>query len=215
MSEHPHASERHEPRFYPNLIGRLYLLSLEDVMGRNGVHALLHLAGCRHLVNNYPPNNLKREFPFADLARISEATHTMYGQRGARGMELRAGRYAFNLGLKEFGPLLGMADLALKLMPIAMKLKIALNATAQTFHRFSDQPTHVEERKGQFVYVIEQCPICWGRTTTYPAGALAQGILEEALTWVSGGHTFPIQQTDCQGMGCERCIFAIAKEPTD
>jgi hypothetical protein len=38
----------------------------------------------------------------------------------------------------------------------------------------------VKERKGQFVYVIEQCPICWGRTTTYPAGALAQGILEEA-----------------------------------
>jgi predicted hydrocarbon binding protein len=73
----------------------------------------------------------------------------------------------------------------------------------------------VKERKGQFVYVIEQCPICWGRTTTYPAGALAQGILEEALTWVSGGHTFAIEQTDCQGLGCERCIFAVGKAPLD
>ena len=36
-----------EPRFYPNLIGRLYLISLEDVMGRNGVNALLNLSGAR------------------------------------------------------------------------------------------------------------------------------------------------------------------------
>src|SRR5215203_1528149 len=107
-----------EPRFYPNLIGRLYLISLEDVMGRNGVNALLNLSGARNLVNSYPPSNLKREFPFAELTTISKATETMYGPRGARGMELRAGRYAFNLGLKEFGPLLGMADLALKLMPM-------------------------------------------------------------------------------------------------
>jgi predicted hydrocarbon binding protein len=203
------------PRFYPNLIGQLYLISLEDVMGRNGVNALLTLAGCRHLVNNYPPGNLKREFPFSDLSAISQATHTMYGPRGARGMELRAGRYAFSLGLKAFGPLLGMADLALKLMPLTMKLKIALNATAQTFDRFSDQPTRVEEGKAQFIYTIDQCPICWGRTTTYPAGALAQGILEEALTWVSGGHSFAIEQTACQGMGCERCIFSIDKDPID
>ena len=65
-----------EPRFYPNLIGRLYLISLEDVMGRNGVNALLNLAGARHLVNNYPPSNLKQEFPFSDLTTISAATVT-------------------------------------------------------------------------------------------------------------------------------------------
>ena len=42
--ERGNASEL-EPRFYPNLIARLYLMSLEDVMGRNGVNALLNLAG--------------------------------------------------------------------------------------------------------------------------------------------------------------------------
>lgn len=47
------AKERTAPRFYPNLIGRLYLVSLEDVMGHNGVSALLNLAGLKHLVNTY------------------------------------------------------------------------------------------------------------------------------------------------------------------
>jgi bacteriochlorophyll 4-vinyl reductase len=204
-----------EPRFYPNLIGRLYLISLEDVMGRNGVNALLNLAGTRHLVNNIPANNLKREFPFTDLTAISKSTETMYGARGARGMELRAGRYAFNLGLKEFGPLLGMADLALKLMPMTMKMKIVLNAVAQTFDRFSDQPTHVEERKGQFIYIIEKCPVCWGRHSDKPCCHLAQGILEESLTWVTGGHTFHMEEIECRATGGEHCTFAINKDPID
>jgi hypothetical protein len=204
-----------EPRFYPNLIGRLYLISLEDVMGRNGVNALLNLAGARHLVNNYPASNLKREFPFSDLTTISHSTETMYGPRGARGMELRAGSYAFNLGLNEFGPLICMADLALKLMPMTMKMKIALNATAQTFDRFSDQPTHVEERKGQFIYVIEKCPVCWGRTSEKSCCHLAQGILEEALTWVTGGHSFHMEEIECRGTGNNSCTFAIDKDPVD
>lgn len=213
--ERTNTSGELERRFYPNKIGRLYLLSLEDVMGRTGVNALLNMAGMKHLVNTYPPNDLKREFPFRDLSTISEATETMFGARGARGMELRAGRFAFSLGLKEFGPLLGMADLALKLMPMTMKMKIVLNATAQTFDRFSDQPTHVEDRKGQFIYMIDKCPVCWGRTTTKPSCYLAQGIIEEALTWVTGGHNFKVEQITARSMGDPSCSLAIDKEPTD
>ena len=202
-----------EPRFYPNMMARLHLISLEDVMGRNGVSALLNLAGLRHLVGNYPPHNLKREFAYTDFAAICKATETMYGARGARGMELRAGRYAFNLGLREFGPLLGLSDLALKLLPISMKVKIALNATAQVFDRFSDQPTHVEERKGQFLYVMDACPCSWGRTADKPRCWPAQGILEEALAWVTGGHTFKVEEIECRAIGDSRCVAAIDKEP--
>lgn len=215
VEERTNSSLDSERRFYPNKIGRLYILSLEDVMGRNGVNALLNLAGAKHLVNNYPSNDLKREFPFKDLATISQATETMYGARGARGMEMRAGRYAFTLGLKEFGPLLGMADLALKLMPMAMKMKIALNATAQTFDRFTDQPTRVEERKGQFLYIIEHCANCWGRKSDRSVCHLAHGILEEAVSWVTGGHNFRVEEVECRALGAETCTFSIDKDPID
>ena len=81
-----------EPRFYPNLIGRLYLISLEDVMGRNGVNALLNLSGARNLVNSYPPSNLKREFPFAELTTISKADrdHVWPARRARHGAARRA-----------------------------------------------------------------------------------------------------------------------------
>ncbi len=205
-----------EERFYPNKIGRLYLLSLEDVMGEHGVSALLNMAGFPEYVRNYPPNDLRKEFPFTHLSKISQALEAMYGARGARGMELRAGRHAFELGLLEFGPLVGAADLAMKLMPLAMKAKIALSLTARTFDQFSDQVTRVEEEGDKFLYIIEKCPVCWGdRTSEEPVCHVARGILEQALHWVSGGKTFRVEEVECVAAGGQACVFEIDKKPLD
>ena len=36
--------------------------ALEDVMGKNGLNAVLHLAGLENYIYNRPPNNLDKEF---------------------------------------------------------------------------------------------------------------------------------------------------------
>ena len=77
---------------YPNLMGRIYIQALEEVMGKNGLNALLNLAGLSHLIDNYPPGNLNREFDFADFTGLSQGIIEMYGPRGGRGLALRSGR---------------------------------------------------------------------------------------------------------------------------
>ena len=78
--------------YYPNKIARIYLLAMEEVMGKNGLNAVLHMAGLSHLIDNYPPDNLEREFEFADYSALNAALEEMYGPRGGRGLGLRAGR---------------------------------------------------------------------------------------------------------------------------
>jgi hypothetical protein len=112
--------------YWPNKMGRIALLALEDVMGRNGVNAVLNLAKLRHLVNNYPPNNLDLQFSFDEFSAIEQALEDMYGPRGGRGLALRQGRAAFKYALREFGAVLGMADLAFRLLPLGMKMKVGL-----------------------------------------------------------------------------------------
>jgi len=41
--------------YYPNLMGRIYLEAMEEIMGRNGLNAILNLASLPHLIDNYPP----------------------------------------------------------------------------------------------------------------------------------------------------------------
>ena len=48
--------------YYPNKFGLIIIKSLEDVMGKNGLNAILNLAGLNYYIENYPPDNLEKAF---------------------------------------------------------------------------------------------------------------------------------------------------------
>ena len=201
--------------FYPNKMVRIILMAMEEVMGRNGVNAVLNLAQLKHLVNNFPPNNFDRHVTFAELGRLMGSLDQMYGPRGGRGLALRAGRACFKYGLKEFGPVLGIADLAFRLLPLHMKLKVGADVFSETFNKFSDQVVRLGEIEDRFLWEIVRCPVCWGRHTEGPCCYLAVGILQEALYWVSGGKNFEVYETTCVAQGDEACTIVIEKKPLD
>jgi len=201
--------------YYPNKMARVYLLALEEVLGRNGLNAILNFAGLKHLVGNLPPNNLEKKFSFEEFAAIQQALDDLYGPRGGRGLALRAGRATFKYGLKEFGAVLGMADLAFRMLPLEVKLRVGLNAFAETFNRFSDQVVRLEEDEDRFIWVNERCPVCWGRHSDRPCCYAAVGILEEGLRWGSGGKTFRVEEVTCVARGEDACRFIIPKAPIE
>ncbi len=199
---------------YPNKFALITLHALEEVMGKNGVNAILNLAHLSHLIDNYPPDNLALEFDFADYSAINQALEEMYGPRGGRGLALRAGRATFADGLRSFGALAGVGDLAFKVLPLPTKLRIGIPAMAKIFSQVSDQETTVEEKEDTFVYTIHRCPVCWGRSgVDKPVCFIAVGLLQEGLKWVSGGHEFRVNESKCVAKGDDVCEFIIQKEP--
>lgn len=201
--------------YYPNMIAKIYLEAIEEVMGTNGMKALLNMAGMQHLIDNFPPGNLSKQFDFTDFAQLNEAMEMMYGPRGGRALALRAGRKAFDQGLKNFGAMVGVADKAFRMLPLKFKLKVGLNAMARAFSSTSDQISYVKEEDDQFVYVIERCPVCWGRHSDGPICHAALGIIQEALSWGSGGRQFKTAQITCHAAGDPTCNFTISKTPID
>jgi bacteriochlorophyll 4-vinyl reductase len=201
--------------YYPNLIAKIYLDAIEEVMGTNGTKALLNMAGMQHLINNPPPGNLERAFDFADFAHLNEAMEMMYGPRGGRALALRAGRKAFAQGLSKFGAMVGVADKTFRLLPLSIRLKVGLRAMATAFSSTSDQISYVEEESDHFLYVIERCPVCWGRHSDSPICHAAMGIIQEGLNWGTGGRNFKIAETTCIARGEPSCNFVIYKQPLD
>jgi hypothetical protein len=198
--------------YYPNMIVHYMLEAMEEIMGKNGLNAILNMAGLSHLIDNYPPTNPSKEFDFAEFSALCGALEDMYGPRGGRGLQLRAGRVGFAKG----GSMLGMAgvgDLAFKVLPLNAKLKIGLPAMAMVFTKFSDQKSTVEDEGEYYSYRMDPCPVCWGRKADRPICFAAKGLVEEALHWVSGGKKFRVEEIKCVAMGDEACILAIYKEP--
>jgi hypothetical protein len=81
---------------YPNRMGRIILLSMEEVMGRNGVNALLKLASLPSLIENYPTDTAEPAFAFSTVSNLTEMLEQAYGPHGGRGLALRIGRACFN-----------------------------------------------------------------------------------------------------------------------
>ncbi len=199
--------------YYPNKMGRILLHSMEEVMGRNGLNALLNLTSMRALIQETPPDNLEKAFDFSNISNLNKGLEEIYGPRGGRGLALRGGRAIFSRGLKQFGALAGVGDLAFKVLPLSTKLKIGVPAVARIFTQFSDQTSRVEDLDDHFLYYIDRCSMCWGRETDRPICYIAVGILQEALRWVSGGLEFRIEEIECIGQGAESCVFKIDKDP--
>ena len=194
-------------------MGRIILLSMEEVMGRNGVNALLKLASLPSLIENYPSDNAEPAFSFSTVSNLTEMLEQAYGPHGGRGLALRIGRACFNYGVRQYSTQLGLTQMAFRLLPLPSKLHAGASAFAELFNNFTDQRVRVEEEGGTILWHIERCPLCWERKAQDPVCHLAVGLLQEALYWLSGGKVFNVEEKTCIAAGDQTCTIVIDQSP--
>ena len=184
-------------------------------MGANGLNAVLNLARLQNRIDNYPPNDFDRGFSFEELGQLLQALDEMYGPRGGRGLALRAGRACFKFGITDFGPMLGVADITFRLLPLGMWLRIGFEVLAQMINKFTDHVVSLKEDEQYYHWIMERCGACWGRRSDAPCCHLAVGILEEVLYWISGGKSFYVEEISCIAAGDDVCTIITGKQPLD
>ncbi len=199
--------------YYPNRMGLIILRSMEELVGKSGLNDILHAGGLNQYIDHYPPSTLDLEFPFEDLGRLQEAAEKVNGPAAGRELNRRVGELCLNNGLREFNPLLGIADLPVRMLPLSLKLHVGFDMFAMVFNRFSDQVVTLSEDQNHYFWIIERCPVCWERQTEAPCCHLAVGILQESLRWATGGKEFLVVETSCVAQGADTCTIAINKRP--
>ncbi|MCL4273021.1 MAG: 4-vinyl reductase [Anaerolineales bacterium] len=199
--------------FYPQKMGRIILLGMEEVISKGGVDAILHLAELDDLIQNYPPSKTEKSFSFEKVSLLLGTLEQAYGPRGGRGLALRTGRASFKYGLKEYGSMLGLTEVAFRLLPLSTKLRVGARSFAELFNKHTDQRVRVEETDSTIFWHIERCPLCWERKADEPICHLAVGLLQEALYWLSGGKVFNVEETACIARGDSNCTILVYKTP--
>lgn len=195
---------------YPQKMGHIILLGMEEVMGRNGMDAILRLASLDSLMKDALS---APTLPFGTISRLQNTLELAYGPRGGRGLALRAGRACFKYGMKEYGSTLGLTEMAFRLLPLPAKLHTGAKAFAELFNKHTDQRVRIEEKENQILWHIDQCPLCWERRAEEPVCHLAVGLLQESLYWLSGGKFFNVEETACIALGDPACTLIIDKTP--
>jgi len=196
-----------------NKTARLTLLAFEQVLGTNGIKSLLNHSGQDWLIDHFPPDNNEKAFDFADISMIYRALEDIYGIKGSRGLSLRAGRAAFASGLPDYKKFAGVTELAIRAIPISLRVSMMAKAVARVYNSTSDQSSSVEDASEKIIYKSHVCPVCYGRNVKEPVCYVTAGVIQEALGWITLGKTYKIEQTECIGAGDKACVYEIYKEP--
>ena len=199
--------------FYPERMGRILLLAMEEVLGREGLSSVLQTASLMTYTDHLPAARSDKTFPFETVSRLLDSLEQAFGPQGGRGTALRVGRACFQYGLHEYGAALGITEPAFRLLPFPSRLRAGAQAFAGLFNSQTDQRVRVEENEGRLLWSIERCPLCWQRQTSGPVCHLAVGLLQESLSWLSGGKIFSVEEIACLASGDKACTFMIDQTP--
>lgn len=201
--------------YLPNRLALIFLQAMEDVLGVNGVKATLHMANLSEWIDNHPEDNFEPNVDFSSFSSLNAALDEVYGLRGGRGLARRAAWHMFDRAVRHASGVTSVIDVAIKLLPTRVAVKRGLQAISMAISRISDQKASLEDEDGVLRFSFHRCAACWGRQSDQPVCNSQVGLLEQALRWISGGHSFRVQETTCVAMGDEACVFLIDKEPLD
>jgi len=200
---------REEPMVV-NALARQALTSAQEVMGENGLNTVLRTSGLERFVGNFPPDNLEPSIGASQYARFNEAIEVFYG-RGGRGMLRRIGKASFQYGVREQAALLGIAGVALKLLPEKQRIKFILSSVAGALKKTNPQvEAWVDDSGEKLAYMDSTCGICYGRESEIPICHLYVGSITEAVLWASGKE-HQIIETQCLAKGDPYCRFEVGE----
>ena len=191
-----------------NALMRQALIAVEQVMGKHGTDAVLRTSKLSQYIDNFPPNDLEPAVKAADYSGLNKAIEDFYG-RGGRGILQQIGKASFEYGLREQSALMGLAGIALKVLPPRQQVSMVLNSIASALKKTNKMDRLEVETKGEEVaYVAHSCAICYERKNTEPICYLYLGSITAAVRWATG-QDYPVRETDCIACGAEYCRFVV------
>lgn len=113
--------------------------------------------------------------------------------------------------MREQAALLGIAGVALKLLPEKQRIKFILNGLADALKKSNPEvKAWLDESGERLAYIESTCAICHSRESDKPICYLYVGSITEAVQWATG-REFEVTETHCLAKGDEYCRFEIGE----
>lgn len=196
---------------YVNALLLQILKGIEEVLGKNGLNAVLRSSRLERFIDDPPPNNLESNVLASEYANLNAAIEEFTGRAG-KGMLQRIGRASFRWGIKEQSAVMGLAGIALKALPQRLRKRAILLGLRKGLMDVVDYGlVDVQDQDGVMVYTDYACTICHTRHSDQAVCHLYTGTLGEAMVMATGKdfREFEIVETHCKAKGDGFCRFEI------
>jgi predicted hydrocarbon binding protein len=180
-----------------NVVIRVTMDATAEVMGPNGMKALMNYAKMGHLIDNMPDYSPEMGFTDEDLRSIDRSFITILGMSGTVALYRLIGRAAGEWPIK-----LGILDANKDLPPDERLLK-----SIELIPVFTGRGT-VSREGSTIVYENPICAFCEGNPSDRPICSFQSGLMDVFIEW-SGVPGMRTVETQCKAMGADACRYEI------
>ena len=200
-----------EDLHYVNALLLQTMIGIEDVLGKNGLTAVLRESGLDRYIDNPPPNDLGHDILAREFAQLNAAVETFTGRAG-KGMLRRIGRSAFDWASKEQMKTMGLANLALRALPQKLRMQAVLMGIKKGLvNNLSYAKIDIAFDNGTHIFTNHTNAIPHLRQSETPVCHMLVGSLEQAMAFATGKswQDFDVVEADCRATGAASCRFEI------
>ncbi|MBN1572887.1 MAG: 4-vinyl reductase [Deltaproteobacteria bacterium] len=199
----------------PNSMMYISILTMKEIMGENGIKAVLNHANIPKYIEQIPPNNDKLEVPLSDFSKLFVSILDIFGEKGARPLLYNLGKRSFHVILEENPNLFGLVGLGLKLLSKKKRLeKFFSVASGETNKIFGENQRYTITDEA-FEFEIYDCFWCKGLKTEGPICFAEIGWNVEAIKWATGGDEHEVKEVMCRAKGDDICKIVISLNPKE
>jgi predicted hydrocarbon binding protein len=201
-------------QYIPNSMMYITLLTVKEIIGENGLNAILNFTGLNKYRDNFPSNDDKLEVPGGEFATIIGGIIDIFGERGARPILYKAGRRGFQVALEKNPMVMGVMGMGLKLLSKRKRLERVFAAGAEfTNKTFGENQRFYVTDEG-LVCELFDCYWCRGLKSNGPICFGEVGLDAEVAKWATGDE-HEVKEVLCRAKGDEVCKVVISFEPKE
>lgn len=196
----------------PNSMMYITLITIEDIIGKNGLNSLLNHANLNKYRDNYPLNDEKNEVPIGEFSSIIGSVIDIFGEKGARPILYNAGRRGFQVVLEKNPAMVGFVGLGLKLLSKRKRIEKVFKVGAEGTNKVFGENQRFYVSDEGFVCELFDCYWCKGIKSEGCICFGEIGLDAEVAKWATGDE-HEVKEVLCRAKGDEVCKFVISFEP--
>ncbi|KYK36366.1 MAG: hypothetical protein HXS48_15005 [Theionarchaea archaeon] len=204
-----------EGRKTDNLLMRIWLETIQNIVGSNGTKAILNHAQLQKYIDNFPPDNDEMEIPLEDVKNLRHSLIDLFGGKGAWGLQLRVGQRITRIFIEKRPGIAKATRIATGLLSEPKRMRLALEHYKEQGERRTssllDAPRYdVQEEEDYFLFIDRDNYMSEGTTSQTPVCGVTVGSFQSMMEWITG-HKHKVEEIECRAMGYPADVFRIWK----
>jgi predicted hydrocarbon binding protein len=198
---------------------RVWLETINNIVGPGGLKSVLNYAQLQKYIDNMPPDNDQLEIPAHDFRQLLLSLIDLFGDKGARALQLRIGREFVRIGVEKRSSLARALRVGVRLLPETRRMKLALDkwieGAEQRFpSQLEESRFEIREEEDYLIFIDRDNVSSSGITSDTPVCGAFVGVLQALMEWVTG-HPHDVEEIECRAMGYPADVFQISKTVRD